>query len=196
MTLSGSESPPGHCPWTPGHWRCASLASLTPLAIIIHNYVPPLRLGWLQPWLPYIVPSAEASRPLPRSALVRHADITLMFSAEKNTELSTKKIISPLISQLQSLSLPHKYVINYSLIIDLIFTHFQNLGLQKGRNTFKLLFKLILRRFEVVSWCLEWECCTFWKIERNSFKSINSRYYTMALTLSMPKSPICDLIST
>ena len=49
MTLSGSESPPGHCPWS--RWRCASLASLTPLAIIIHNYFPPLRLGWLQPWL-------------------------------------------------------------------------------------------------------------------------------------------------
>ena len=50
LSLSGSESPPGHCPWTPGRWRCASLASLTPLAIIIHNYFPPLRLGWLQPW--------------------------------------------------------------------------------------------------------------------------------------------------
>ena len=49
MTLSGSESPPGHCPWTPGRWRCASVTSLTPLAIIIHNYFPPLRLGWLQP---------------------------------------------------------------------------------------------------------------------------------------------------
>ena len=49
MTLSGSESLPGHCPWTPSRWRCASLASLTPLAIIIHNYFPPLRLGWLQP---------------------------------------------------------------------------------------------------------------------------------------------------
>ena len=44
--------------------------------------------------------------------------------------------MTPLISQLLSLSLPHKYVINYPLIIDLIFTHFQNLGLQKGRNTF------------------------------------------------------------
>ena len=54
MTLSGSESPPGHCPWTPGRWRCASLASLTPLTIIIHNYFPPLRLGWLQPWLELI----------------------------------------------------------------------------------------------------------------------------------------------
>ena len=49
MTLSGSESLPGHCPWTPSRWRCASLASLTPLAIIIHNYFPPLRLGLLQP---------------------------------------------------------------------------------------------------------------------------------------------------
>ena len=27
-------------PPPPGHWRCASLASLTPLAIIIHNYFP------------------------------------------------------------------------------------------------------------------------------------------------------------
>ena len=41
-----------HCLWTPGHWRCASFASLTPLAIIIHNYIPPLRLGWLQPCSP------------------------------------------------------------------------------------------------------------------------------------------------
>ena len=55
MTLSGSESPRGHCPWTPGRSRCASLASLTPLAIIIHNYFPPLRLGWLQPWSWYCI---------------------------------------------------------------------------------------------------------------------------------------------
>ena len=34
MTFSGSESPPGLCPWTPGRWHCASLASLTPLATI------------------------------------------------------------------------------------------------------------------------------------------------------------------
>ena len=46
--------PAGHCPWTPSRWRCASLASLTPLAIIIHNYFPPLRLGWLQPCWPFI----------------------------------------------------------------------------------------------------------------------------------------------
>ena len=26
-----------------------------------------------------------------------------------------------------------------------------------------LPFKLILRRFEFASWCLIWECCTFWK---------------------------------
>ena len=35
-------------------------------------------------------------------------------------------------------------------------------------------FKFILRRFEVVFWCLEWECCTFWKIDGNSFKSTNT----------------------
>ena len=40
-------------------------------------------------------------------------------------------------------------------------------------------FKLILRRFEVIFWCLEWECCTFWKIDGNSFKF--HQYYTMAL---------------
>ena len=34
--------------------------------------------------------------------------------------------------------------------------------------------KLILRRFEVVFSCLEWECCTFWKIDGNSFKSTNT----------------------
>ena len=36
---------------------------------------------------------------------------------------------------------------------------------------FKMPFKLILRRFEVVFWCLEWECCTFWRIDGTSFKS-------------------------
>ena len=35
-------------------------------------------------------------------------------------------------------------------------------------------FKLILRRFEVVFWCLEWECCTFWKTDGYSFKSTNT----------------------
>ena len=39
---------------------------------------------------------------------------------------------------------------------------------------FNMPFKLILRRFEVVFWCLEWECCTFWKIDGNSFKSTNT----------------------
>ena len=37
-----------------------------------------------------------------------------------------------------------------------------------------MLFKFVLRRFEVVFWCLEWECCTFWKIDGNSFKSTNT----------------------
>ena len=33
-------------------------------------------------------------------------------------------------------------------------------------------FELILRRFEgFFFWCLEWECCTFGKIDGNSFKS-------------------------
>ena len=36
---------------------------------------------------------------------------------------------------------------------------------------FNMPFKFILRRFEVVLWCLEWECLTFWKIDWNSFKS-------------------------
>ena len=39
---------------------------------------------------------------------------------------------------------------------------------------FNMPFKLILRRFQVVFWCLEWECCTFWKIDGNSFKSTNT----------------------
>ena len=29
-------------------------------------------------------------------------------------------------------------------------------------------------RFEAVFWCLEWEWCTFWKIDGNSFKSTNT----------------------
>ena len=37
--------------------------------------------------------------------------------------------------------------------------------------TLNLSFKMILRKFEVVFWCLEWECCTFQKIVENLFKS-------------------------
>ena len=37
-----------------------------------------------------------------------------------------------------------------------------------------LLFKLILRWVGVVFWCLEWECCPFWKIDGSSFKSTNT----------------------
>ena len=36
---------------------------------------------------------------------------------------------------------------------------------------------MILRRFEVVFWCLEWECCTFSTIDGNAFKSTNTIYY-------------------
>ena len=42
---------------------------------------------------------------------------------------------------------------------------------------------MILRRFEVAFWCLQWECYTFWKTDGNSFKSTNT--YTMALTVPM-----------
>ena len=35
-------------------------------------------------------------------------------------------------------------------------------------------FKLFLEMCEVVYWCLEWECCTFWKIDGNSYKSTNT----------------------
>ena len=42
---------------------------------------------------------------------------------------------------------------------------------------FNMPFKLILRRFEVVFWSLEWECCTFGKIDGNSFKSTNTIMY-------------------
>ena len=39
--------------------------------------------------------------------------------------------------------------------------------------TLKLPFKIILRKFEVVFWCLGWEC-TFQKIDENSLKSTNT----------------------
>ena len=39
---------------------------------------------------------------------------------------------------------------------------------------FNMPFKLILRRFKVVFLCLEWECCLFWKIDGNAFKSTNT----------------------
>ena len=37
-----------------------------------------------------------------------------------------------------------------------------------------LPFKLILRRVEVVFWCLEWKCCPFKKIDEISFKPTNT----------------------
>ena len=38
----------------------------------------------------------------------------------------------------------------------------------------KLPFKVILKTFEVVFWCLEWEWCTVKKIGETSFKSTNT----------------------
>ena len=49
-----------------------------------------------------------------------------------------------------------------------------------------LPFELTLRRFEVVFCRLECECCTFSKIDGNSFKSTNTNY-TMALILCKHK---------
>ena len=40
-----------------------------------------------------------------------------------------------------------------------------------GLLNLNLPFKLMLRRFEVVFWCLEWECCTFGKIDKNTLRS-------------------------
>ena len=44
-------------------------------------------------------------------------------------------------------------------------------------------FKFILRRFEVDFWCMEWECCTFWKIDGYSFKSTNTILWLQWCTL-------------
>ena len=44
-----------------------------------------------------------------------------------------------------------------------------------------LPFELILRMFEVVFWCLEWECSTFWKIGGNFIQVHQYQYYTMVL---------------
>ena len=43
--------------------------------------------------------------------------------------------------------------------------------------TLNLPLKAILRSFEIVFWCVEWECCAFQKIDEQSFISTN----TMAL---------------
>ena len=57
------------------------------------------------------------------------------------------------------------------------FTHrFMNIAPSSGEPlpSLDLPIKWILRRFEVVFWCLEWEYCTFQKIDENSFKSTNT----------------------
>ena len=53
---------------------------------------------------------------------------------------------------------------------------FMYIAPSSGRDLMNLdlPFKLILRRFEVVFWYLNWECCTFWKFDGNSFKSTNT----------------------
>ena len=40
--------------------------------------------------------------------------------------------------------------------------------------TLNLPCEVIVRKFEVVFWFLEWECCTFEKINENSFQSTNT----------------------
>ena len=92
--------------------------------------------------------SESAPSPAAQCARFGTGRFTLILFGRK------KLLITPLIIQLQSLSLPHEYVINYPLIIDLIVTHFQNLGLQKGRNTFNVhsnLFYLKTRTNTYVS---------------------------------------------
>ena len=61
-----------------------------------------------------------------------------------------------------------------------------------GHISFKcnMPFKLILRRFEVVFWCLEWECCTFWKIDQWKFIQIH-QYYTMAFICVQQCKSLC-----
>ena len=50
---------------------------------------------------------------------------------------------------------------------------------------FNLLFKGILRRFEVIFWCLKWECCKQ-SCLKNLWKFIQIRqYYTMALVIGL-----------
>ena len=46
---------------------------------------------------------------------------------------------------------------------------------------FNMTFKFIIRRAEVVFWCLEWECYTFWKIDGNSCVASGSRGACSAL---------------
>ena len=55
-----------------------------------------------------------------------------------------------------------------------------------------LPFKWILRRFEVVFWCLEWECCNFWKIDGNSFKSTNTTCIMDLIIFSLQEA--CETI--
>ena len=52
---------------------------------------------------------------------------------------------------------------------------------------FILSFKVIVSRvFEVVLWCLEWECSTFQKTDENSFKSTNTTLWLiLALYICM-----------
>ena len=47
--------------------------------------------------------------------------------------------------------------------------------------TSNLPFELILRKFEFVFWCLVWECCTFQKIDENSFKYYNFKHFVDAV---------------
>ena len=63
---------------------------------------------------------------------------------------------------------------------------------------FNLPFKLILRRFEVVFWCLEWECCPFQKIDEIQSKFTNTtimalkQFYIFALSfLNCASISIC-----
>ena len=53
-------------------------------------------------------------------------------------------------------------------------------------------FHLILRRCEVVLWCLEWECCTFWKLDWNSLKSTNK--YTIEVWCHISIAPYILLV--
>ena len=71
------------------------------------------------------------------------------------------------------------------------YIYIAHISIQKGRSR---TFKLILRRFQVVFWCLEWECCTFWKIAEIHLNP-PILYYGFKKSLGKPMGKFCSYLA-
>ena len=104
----------------------------------------------------------------------RHKDFT-----EFNEKFEKSYLLNGLSNIVKIFSLVSKNILHIFFWVQCSFKAYIAHSSGRSLMNLNLPFKSILRWFEVVFWCLQWECCAF---EKDWWKFIQIRkYYTMAL---------------